>query len=189
MKHGNPFYWGSRHTWSADFQGEQYWLFLKSKIRFHWNGWVSVFPQVINGVHNDLFLRSTFTDLRVIHQSAQKAGFELQYHHVYSRQHLMNKSSTKKDVQQKTVVANVWWRIFASLHATFTYGQLLNGRNSMVDMACFAHIGKRWKLSLAGQNLLNQSTYRITTSDDLGIATLDQRLNGRGILLTVRYLF
>jgi hypothetical protein len=180
---------GSRHTWSYDMQGEQYLLFLKSKIRLHRNGLVSVYPQMINGLHSEMLFHIASTDLRIIHQSTRKSGFEFQYHHLYNRHHLVNKPSTKNDVQQKTVVVNVWWSVCATVHATFTYGQLLNGRNSMMGMSCFADMDKRWKLSLEGQNLVNQSTYRMTAVDDLGITTLDQRLSGRRILLTVRYLF
>ena len=184
-----PILLGSRHNWNYDMQGEQYLLFLKSKIRLHRNGWVSEYPQMINGVHSNMLMYSASTDLRIIHQSTRKTGFEFQYHHVYSRHHLMNKPSTKNSIQQKIVVVNVWWRVCTTIHASFTYGQLLNGRNSMMDISCFADMGKRWKLSLEGQNLLNQSTYRMTTVDDLGITSLDQRLSGRRILLTVRYLF
>ena len=184
-----PILLGSRHTWSYDIQGEQYLLLLKSKIRLHWNGIVSIYPQVINGVQGDVFLQSASTDMAIIHQSARKAGFEIRYHQINSRHHLVNKQSMKNNVQQKTVVANVWWRICAPIHASFSYGQLLNGRNSMIDMSWLADFGKRWKLSLVGQNLFNQTSYRVTTNDDLGITITDQRLNGRRILLTARYMF
>ncbi|MEY4335386.1 MAG: hypothetical protein RLZZ45_305 [Bacteroidota bacterium] len=184
-----PILLGSRHTWSYDMQGEQYLLLLKSKIRLHWNGFVSVYPQVINGVQGDVFLQSASTDLAIIQQSARKAGFEIRYHQINSRHHLVNKQSMKNNVQQKTVVANVWWRICAPIHASFSYGQLLNGRNSMMDISWLADFGKRWKLSLAVQNLLNQSSYRLTVADDLGITTIDQHLNGRRILFSVRYIF
>jgi hypothetical protein len=184
-----PILLGSRHTWSYDMQGEQYLLLLKSKIRLHRNGLVSVYPQVINGMQGDVFLQSASTDLAIIHQSARKAGFEIRYHQINSRHHLVNKQSLRNNVQQKTVVANVWWRICAPIHASFSYGQLLNGRNSMIDMSWLADFGKRWKLSLAGQNLFNQTSYRLSTNDDLGITITDQRLNGRRILLTARYMF
>jgi outer membrane receptor for ferrienterochelin and colicin len=170
-------------------QGEQYLLLLKSKIRLHWNGIVSIYPQVINGMNSDVFLQSASTDLAIIHQSARKAGFEIRYHQINSRHHLVNKQSMKNNVQQKTVVANVWWRVCAPIHASFSYGQLLNGRNSMMDISWLADFGKRWKLSLAVQNLLNQSSYRLTVADDLGITTIDQHLNGRRILFSVRYIF
>lgn len=161
-----PILLGSRHTWSYDMQGEQYLLLLKSKIRLHRNGLVSVYPQVINGMQGDVFLQSASTDLAIIHQSARKAGFEIRYHQINSRHHLVNKQSMRNNVQQKTVVANVWWRICAPIHASFSYGQLLNGRNSMIDMSWLADFGKRWKLSLAGQNLFNQTSYRLSTNDE-----------------------
>jgi len=184
-----PILLGSRQTWSFDLQGEQYLLFLRSKIRLHWNRSSSLFPQMVNGINNEMLLRVVSADLTIIHHSSRKSGFEIQYHHIYSHHHLVNKPSMKNDVVQKTVVSNFSWRIHAALYASLTFGQLLNGRNSMMDLSFLGDIGKQWKLSVTGQNLLNQSSYRVTTVDDLGITTLDQYLNGRRILLKVRYLF
>lgn len=185
----HPILLGSRHNWSYDIQGEQYLVFLKSKIRLRRNGLVSVYPQMINGLSSDVLLQSASTDLGIIHQSARKAGFEIRYHHIYNRHHLVNKQSVKNDFQQKTVVAHVWWRILPTLHASFTHGKLLNGRNGMMDISWIADFGKRWKLSLTGQNLLKQSSYRLTSTDELGITAIDQRLNGRRILFSAQYIF
>ena len=49
--------------------------------------------------------------------------------------------------------------------------------------------GKRWKVSLTGENLLDQQSYTSVAVDAFGTTSAVQILNGRRIMAGIRYLF
>ena len=183
---------GSRHTWALDLQAEQYILFLKSKIRLNLNESASFLPQFVNGMHARMFMRNSLMDWRIIHPSRHKLGWEIQYHHLINGNQLMKDVSSSRRIQQNTLVTKLWWQFSKKTSSSFSYGRMFfgNGHGArMIDMSWNTDISRQFKISLNGQNLLDQKVYQLLIADGFGITTIDQQLNGRRILFTARFLF
>lgn len=189
---GTPLIQGLTETMRADFHVEQFLLFLKSRIRVNGYLTASALPQWMNGTIQRVRMQTAMVELRLTSQVRGRIGGEYRYQKTIWSIASAGPEGNAQTIRQSSFFGACWFRCRQQLTTQFTWQSMISASAKPVQIISNNWTydpGKRWNVTLTGENLLDHRSITDVAVDVFGSTTAVQTLNGRRIQAGFRYLF